>query len=105
MFSELVSWLETQVGKVVTVADMAAQAGMSERTFHRKFTAATGMTPSKYFEDVCLQRAKLHLEANEAVKKIAFKVGFQSESAFRTAFRLRFGITPRHHVLMHAGGG
>lgn len=100
-FSEFVVWLASQVGTALTVPDMAERVGMSERTFHRKFTLATGVTPAKYFEELCLQRAKVLLEAGEVVKQVATKVGFQSESAFRASFRSRFGITPRHHVLMH----
>jgi transcriptional regulator GlxA family with amidase domain len=102
VFGELAAWLEERVGEPVTVAEMAAQVSMSERSFHRKFIAATERTPANYFEDICLQRAKLYLEANEAVKIVAAKVGYRSESAFRIAFRKRFGVTPRHHVLMHA---
>jgi transcriptional regulator GlxA family with amidase domain len=102
VFAELATWLEERVGQAVTVAEMAAQVSMSERSFYRKFIAATGHTPSSYFESISLQRAKLYLEANEAIKVVAAKVGYRSESAFRSAFRKRFGVTPRHHVSMHA---
>lgn len=101
-FSDLASWLENQVGRNITVADMAAQANLTERSFYRKFTASMGKTPASYFEDLRLQRAKLFLEAHEAVKVVAEKVGYQSESAFRSAFRRHFGITPGHHNLMHS---
>lgn len=101
-FSDLAVWLESKVGKPVKVEDMAKRAGMSERTFHRKFTAATGVTPSKFMEGLRLERAKRYLEANIPVKSVAGRVGFKSESAFRTAFRAHFGITPTHHARMHA---
>jgi transcriptional regulator GlxA family with amidase domain len=101
-FSDLSVWLESKLGEPIKVADMARRVAMSERTFHRKFAAATGVTPSKYVESLRLERAKRYLELNERVKAVAARVGFKSESAFRTAFRAQFGITPRHHSRMHA---
>ena len=100
-FSNLAVWLESKVGKPVKVEDMARRAGMSERTFHRKFTVATGVTPSKFMESLRLERAKRYLEANQPVKSVAARVGFKSESAFRMAFRAHFGVTPTHHARMH----
>lgn len=100
-FSELTTWLENELDKSIKVADMARQVCMSERTFHRKFTAATGMTPSRFLEELRLESAKRYLEANAPVKAVAARVGFKSESAFRTAFRAHFGVTPSHHARMH----
>ncbi len=100
-FSDMAIWLESKVGESIKVADIAKQAGMSERTFHRKFTTATGVTPSRFMEGLRLERAKRYLEANEPVKSVAARVGYQSESAFRLAFRARFGVTPTHHARMH----
>ncbi len=102
-FSNLIIWLENMIAEPIKVSDMALQAGMSERTFHRKFTSMIGMTPSKFLDDLRLERAKRYLEANDPVKAVASRVGFKSESAFRSAFRERFGITPAHHAHMHTG--
>lgn len=100
-YSELTSWLENRLDKPIKVADMARQVSLSERTFHRKFSAATGITPSRFLEDLRLEWAKRHLEADLPVKSVAARVGFKSESAFRTAFRARYGVTPSHHARMH----
>jgi transcriptional regulator GlxA family with amidase domain len=102
-FSDLVIWIESKVGESIRVSDMARQAGMSERTFHRKFTAMIGVTPFKFLDGLRLERAKRYLETNDPVKAVAARVGFASESAFRSAFRARFGITPAHHARMHSG--
>jgi transcriptional regulator GlxA family with amidase domain len=104
-FSELVAWLESKVSEPIRVSDMAEKAGMSERSFHRRFTTATGRTPSRFFEELRLERAMRLLEAGRPVKNVAATVGFRSESAFRTAFRARFGATPGQHARMHATGG
>jgi transcriptional regulator GlxA family with amidase domain len=99
-FSDLVMWLQEHLDTAIRVADMAQQCGMSERNFHRKFTEQLGITPAKFLENLRLERAKVLLEANLAPKVVAQKIGFQSESAFRSAFRSQFGITPNLHRTM-----
>ena len=79
----------------------AKRAGMSERSFYRRFAQAVGSTPSRFLENARLDKAKLLLEAGAAVKAVPSQVGFQSESGFRTAFEARYRISPSHHRLMH----
>lgn len=100
-FSSLIAWLERHIGDAVGVPDMAREAGMSERTFHRKFTQALGITPSRFLDGLRLGHARAHLESGLPVKAAAARVGFASESAFRSAFRAQFGVTPGHHARMH----
>jgi len=38
------------------------------------------------------------LEHGEAIGAIAHALGYESESAFRTAFKRVTGTTPRHHA-------
>lgn len=102
-FSNLVSWLESNIAESIGVPDMALQARMSERTFHRKFTAQVGVTPSKFLDGLRLEIAKRYLETSDPVKTVATRIGFRSESAFRNAFRERFGITPTHYAHMQKG--
>jgi transcriptional regulator GlxA family with amidase domain len=99
-FADVFAWLQRNLGESVKVAEMAAKAGMSERNFYRKFTAAIGVGPSKYLERMRLDAAKQKLESGDAVKAVAVRVGFKSESAFRSAFAARFGVTPAHHQRM-----
>jgi transcriptional regulator GlxA family with amidase domain len=103
VFSDVVAWLARNPDKPLRVADMAAKARMSERTFHRRFTEATGLGPAKYFERMRLETAKRYLEAGQPAKTVAARVGYASESAFRSAFAARFGVTPAHHQRMQRG--
>jgi len=75
---------------------------MSERTFYRKFTATMGITPSKYVEESKLNLAKSLIEENQSVSQVSAAVGFKSETAFRTRFESRFGLTPAMHKRLHA---
>jgi transcriptional regulator GlxA family with amidase domain len=105
VFAEVIAWMARNAERPIKVADMAARAKMSERSFYRKFVEATGIGPAKYLEGLRLEGAKRFLEAGEPAKTVAQRAGFRSESAFRAAFAARFGITPAHHRRMHRVDG
>lgn len=100
-FHALIAWMGERLSTQIAIRDMAAQVGMSERTFLRKFTAAVGVSPSKCLETLRLDRARLALELGEPVKQVAASVGFRSEAAFRALFAARTGVTPSHYARMH----
>lgn len=100
-FSGLVDWLQDNVGAPIGVEDMADHAGMSVRSFYRKFSGAMGVSPSKFFEALRLEKAKLLLEARQPVKVVAAATGFTSDSGFRKTFVRRFGVSPSHHAAMN----
>jgi transcriptional regulator GlxA family with amidase domain len=96
-YAGLVDWLMNRLDKPTRVGDMASFVGMSERSFHRKFTALFAMPPGKFLENLKLDHARVLIEAGEAVTVAGNRVGFLSPSAFRIAFKDKFGVTPRHH--------
>ncbi|MBC2777281.1 GlxA family transcriptional regulator [Parasphingopyxis marina] len=100
-FSDLGAWIEERLDRPIRVEEMARQAGMSERTFYRRFTQRTGMTPSKYLETLRLDRARQMLEAGRPVKTVAHAVGFASEGGFRAAFEARYDLAPSLHRVVH----
>jgi len=99
-FADLIAWLDNQLHQPIKVADMAAQVNMSERSFHRKFSQAIGITPSKYLELSRLERARQLLETELPIKTIAANVGFRSEAGFRTAYESRYDLSPSLHRKM-----
>ncbi|MCA8903082.1 MAG: DJ-1/PfpI family protein [Hyphomonas sp.] len=101
-FSGLIAWLETRLAQPVGVTDMAEQCAMSERSFHRRFTSATGRTPARFLEELRFTHARHMLESGAPVKSVAASVGFRSDSAFRTAFRKSFGVSPSIYRTLHA---
>jgi transcriptional regulator GlxA family with amidase domain len=102
-FAELSAWLQQQTGAPVKVAAMAAKVGMSERNFYRRFVEIIGVSPAKYMERLRLDAAKRYLENHQAPKVVAGRVGFQSESSFRSAFAACFGVTPAQYQRMQRG--
>lgn len=94
-FAGLTAWLNASVAIPVSVEQMASHVGMSPRSFHRHFVESFGKTPAKFHEAIRLDAARNYLEACMAISEVASKVGFQSESSFRAAFKAHFGITPK----------
>jgi len=91
---EVQHWLEAHVAQDISVAGLSAQAGMSERTFLRKFKAATGDTPVAYIQNLRIEKARGLLERTRiAVSEISWKVGYRDPSAFSRIFNTRTGLT------------
>lgn len=74
---------------------MARVAGMSSRSFRRSLRAETGLSPRAYLHRARMLRARHLLEGRElSVLEVSLEVGFQSPSAFASAFRRFFGKRP-----------
>lgn len=78
-----------------TVARLANMAGMSTRTFLRRFEAATGTTPAKWLLLQRLSKAKDLLETSRlGMEAIAETSGLGSAANLRHHFRQQFSTTP-----------
>ena len=87
-------WLEGHVDRDITVKAMAARAGLSDRTFLRRFKAATGCTPNAYVQSLRIEKARGLLERTRIpVSEIGWNVGYQDPSAFSRLFRATTGVT------------
>lgn len=77
------------------LSDLHAVAGMTERTFLRRFTAATGHRPNAYLQLVRMSKAREVLEQTlTPVDRIAWQVGYADTAAFRKIFHKLVGTTP-----------
>ena len=88
-------WVHIRDGRDVSLAAMAAASGLERRTFLRRFTNATGMTPIKYCRAVRIARARELLEAgNTPQKEIAQSLGYEDVASFARVFRRATGLAP-----------
>lgn len=101
-FAELIAWILANLRSPLDVPVLAGRAGLSERTFHRKFVAATGETPGRFVETARLDAARMLLCRGLSLKSVAAEVGLSPAARFSEAFERRFGITPRLFREMHA---
>ena len=101
-FAALIAWILANLGAPLDVPVLADRAGLSERTFHRKFVAATGETPARFVETARLDAARMLLCRGLSLKSVAAEVGLSPATRFSEAFERRFGITPRLFREVHA---
>lgn len=88
-------WLQTSGAVDVNMAAMARQAALEERTFLRRFRAATGLTPTRYCQHLRVGKARALLEFTQrSVDQIAWSVGYQDPGSFRSTFRKITGLSP-----------
>lgn len=86
-FEELHSWISQNLAADLTVEALASQAGMSERSFVRKYKSKTGSTPARSVEAIRFEAAKAMLTNDElSIKKIAHLCGFGTEETMRRCF-------------------
>lgn len=88
-------WLQTTGARDIRVAALAAQAGLEERTFLRRFRKATGLTSTEYCQRLRVAKAQELLQFGTlAVDRIAWEVGYADPGAFRKVFMRIVGLTP-----------
>jgi len=88
-------WTLQHLHEPVTVADLAARALMSPRTFARQFAARTGTTPHQWLTSQRLMRAQELLEhVDSSIQQIAAECGL-TPLMLRRHFARRCGTTPQ----------
>ncbi len=81
-----------------TLQALAARAGMSRSTFALKFKQTVGKAPMEYLARWRMLLAGDRLaNAGDPVSVIALSLGYESESAFSTAFKRVMGCSPRQY--------
>ncbi|MFB6553341.1 GlxA family transcriptional regulator [Streptomyces sp. NPDC056405] len=89
----------------LTIADLAARAGMSPRSFARHFTAATGTTPLRWLLGQRIAAAQKLLERTDLpMPEVARRSGFGSEVTMRQHFASRLATSPRAYRAAFTGG-
>ncbi len=88
-------WLQIHFADTVNVKQMAERAGLTERTFLRRFQRATALNPTAYVQVLRVSKARELLEATAlSINEIAWQVGYKDPPAFRKIFRSNLGINP-----------
>ena len=81
-----------------TLQELARRAGMSRSTFALRFKQTVGRSPMDYLTHWRMLLAGDRLaNSNEPVSSVALSLGYESESAFSTAFKRVMGCSPRKY--------
>jgi len=92
------AWVAGHYDQESPVAAMVKRSGLADRTFKRRFAAATGLSPMEYVHTLRLEEAKQILEASDQlVEAVANEVGYEDASFFGRLFRRKVGLTPAQY--------
>jgi transcriptional regulator GlxA family with amidase domain len=98
VISEIQGWIADNYHRANPVAAMVEQSGLTERTFMRRFRAATGSAPMEYVQTMRIEEAKHLLETRKMpVDQVAIEVGYEDPNFFRRLFKRRVGVTPARY--------
>jgi AraC-like DNA-binding protein len=79
------------------IAELARRVGLGTRTLERRFAQETGITVGRWRRQARLLDALRQLASGQSVKVVAQDSGYGSPSAFVSAFRSVFGVTPARY--------
>ncbi|MBB5955295.1 transcriptional regulator GlxA family with amidase domain [Saccharothrix tamanrassetensis] len=93
--SSTVDWAVDRLAEPIGVPDLAGHAGLSERTFHRVFLAATGSTPGRWLQAQRVLLAQRLLETTDLpVHRVAERSGLGTAANLRRRLRAELGVAP-----------
>ena len=103
------AFLQAHFQDNVSTGTLAEHVGLGERTFVRRFKAATGRQPATYLQTLRIEAAKMLLERDGApVQAISAEVGYDDVAFFRRLFRRLTAMTPAeyraHFAPLHVRG-
>ncbi|MCX5262845.1 GlxA family transcriptional regulator [Streptomyces sp. NBC_00199] len=90
------AWALRRLGEPLTLAELAAHARMSLRTFARRFHDETGLSPGRWLIQQRVAHARHLLEASDlSVDQIAGRVGFATGASLRQHLHASIGVSPQ----------
>jgi transcriptional regulator GlxA family with amidase domain len=97
-FSALHDWIGENLDRSLPLSVLARQAGMSERSFSRRYLNATGRTPARAVEHLRVEAARHLLSDTELpIKVVAQRCGFGSEEVMRRCFHRLLATSPQDY--------
>ena len=94
--ARVIDYIEAHLHQRLTLAEVAAQAGLSVPHFNVLFRATLGVPVHRYVVQRRVERAKaLLLEGRRSASQIALDVGFAHQSHMTQWMQRLLGVTPR----------
>ncbi|WP_330298706.1 GlxA family transcriptional regulator [Streptomyces sp. NBC_00503] len=89
------AWALERLAEPIALAELAAHARMSLRTFTRRFRDEVGMTPVQWLTGQRIEIARQLLESSDLpVDLVAHRSGFGSANSLRQHMRSTLGVSP-----------
>jgi transcriptional regulator GlxA family with amidase domain len=97
-FGQLHAWIEANLARDLSLTSLAGQAGMSERSFSRRYLEATGLTPARAVERLRVEAARrLLTDTRSPIKLIVRQCGFGTEETMRRSFLRLLSTNPQDY--------
>lgn len=91
------AWARGRLDQDLRVADLAAAAGLTPRTFARRVERAAGLSPVRFLQRMRIEAATDLIETTRLpVEEIARRVGYADPSALRRIMQRDGGLRPSH---------
>jgi transcriptional regulator GlxA family with amidase domain len=89
------AWAMTRLAEPLGLDDLATRAGMSRRTFTRRFREEVGLSPGQWLTRQRVELARDLLETTDlAADAVASRAGFGTAAAMRHHLRAALGTSP-----------
>ncbi len=93
---DIAALMEANFEEPLSAVELASLAGLSLRQVQRMFQETLHTTPTKYYLQLRLRRAReLLLQSQMSITQISVSCGFQSTCHFSKSYRALYGRTPR----------
>ena len=98
-----IHWLADHYQEQPSLAEAAAETGLSEFHFQRLFSAWAGVSPKKFLQYLTLEHAKARLAASDSVLDAAYDAGLSGPSRLHDLFVTHEAVTPGEWKAMGKG--
>jgi len=101
LIAQIQFWLRTNLSSDISLAELAQQFGLSQRSFSRRFKIATGIRATEYWQQLRIETAKDLLAAsNLTIQEISYHVGYQDQGHLTRLFKQNLTLTPKDYRVM-----
>lgn len=91
--------LVNDLSDIPDLDDVAITVDLPRQVLKEGFTYLYGKPTSDYLHDYRFEQARVLLESGKyLIKEVAFQIGYQNPSHFISAFKQRYGTTPKQWV-------
>lgn len=92
--SKAVEHLHDNLGRNVSVDELAGLVNMSSSGFHKKFKDVMHLSPLQYMKLMRLNKARTYLMEGRNVSEAGYMVGYNSAAQFSREYKRQFGVAP-----------
>ncbi|WP_462158425.1 GlxA family transcriptional regulator [Pseudoalteromonas sp. GB56] len=98
LIAQIQFWMKNNLSDESSIADIALQFDVAQRTLTRRFKEATGLSPNQYRRKLKVQGAQdLLANSNLSINDVAFELGFNHQSQLNKLFDQQLGQSPSEY--------